>query len=242
MDPRSLEKDAKLELSTRCHYPRRLRSFVRRGRLTALQAQTKDVLWLHYGLQVAQGLLNFEQVFHRQAPCFLEIGFGLGQSLFALAHQHPDKNFIGIETHPPGIAKLMTSMAEARLTNLKLYEADAVDVLDQCIALNSLAGIQLFFPDPWPKRRHHERRLIQCEFVKKMISKLQSNGHLHLATDWEDYAVQMMQVLSLEKDLHNDAGPGQFGNRSPFRPVITKFERRALEAVRTIRELQFVKN
>lgn len=221
---------------------RRLRSFIRRGgRGTVAQAHAQDIFWPSFGLCVDDGVLHYEQVFGRSAPCFLEIGFGYGQSLLALAKAHPDKDFIGVETHKPGIGTLFLGMQREEITNIRIYDADAIDVLAKCIPNNSLSGAQLFFPDPWPKRRHHPRRLIQTGFVQSLVTKLKQDGALHLATDWEDYAQHMLQVLSHEASLTNLAGRDQFSDRSPHRPVLTKFESRALREGRIIRDLQFKK-
>lgn len=223
-------------------YPlRRIRSFVRRdSRLTAAQRDALETLWPQFGLQLTAGMLDFPTVFQRKAPCILEIGFGGGQSLLATAKAHPEQDFIGIETHQPGIGALLLNIQIHQLTNIRIYYADAVEVLSQCIPEKSLQGIQLFFPDPWPKRRHHKRRLIQTEFVKLLITKLQPGGELHLATDWQDYAKEMLQVLSSFSELTNRVGIGHFAQRSSQRPIITKFEQHGKRAGRDIFELQFV--
>lgn len=218
----------------------RLRSYVRRdSRKTAAQKRALIEFWPRFGLDVAAGMLAAEQVFGRIAPCLLEIGFGSGQSLLAAARHYPDKNFIGVETHRPGIAALLLGIEASELTNLRIYHADVIDVLEQCIPAASLSGIQIFFPDPWPKRRHHPRRLIQADFVKLLVAKLQLGGSLHLATDWQDYAMHMLRVLSAEQSLSNLAGKQAFAARSVYRPIITKFERRAQREQRKVWELSF---
>jgi tRNA (guanine-N7-)-methyltransferase len=220
----------------------RLRSFVRRGgRGTQAQARAQDVYFPQFGLQVSDGLLQYDQVFGRCAPCFLEIGFGDGQSLLAVASARPESNFIGVEMHQSGIGSLFLGMQLKQATNIRVYEADVVDVLASCIPKESLAGAQIFFPDPWPKRRHHARRLIQPDFVAKIAEKLKKEAILHLATDWEDYASHMMRILSTESRLINLAGPHQYSERSPYRPIITKFEKRAMREGRPIWDLQFMK-
>lgn len=220
----------------------RPRSFERRNsRLTASQKRAIAEYWPQYGLEFSKGLINFELVFGRQALCFLEIGFGSGQSLLALAAENRDKNFIGMETHKPGIGALLIGMQSQGLTNIRLYEADAVDVLEHCIPIHSLDNIQIFFPDPWPKRRHHARRLIQDDFVNKLVNVLKPQGTIHLATDWQDYATHMMRVLTQQKNLTNLAGEGCFSKRSPYRPMITKFEAKGLREGREVFDLQFAK-
>lgn len=219
------------------HY--RIRSFVRRdGRRTPGQERAWAMLNPRFGLDVAHGLIDTGNVFARQVDTYLEIGFGSGQSLLAAASVRPDANFIGVETHKPGIGALFLGIQERRLENLRVYYADVVDVLEKCIPAASLAGVQIFFPDPWQKRRHHQRRLIQPDFLKLVLSRMKIGGELHLATDWEDYALHMMRVVSAEPALTNLAGEGEYAERSPLRPVVTKFERRALREGRVIRELR----
>jgi tRNA (guanine-N7-)-methyltransferase len=159
--------------------------------------------------------------------------------LLAAAKAYPEKDFIGIETHQPGIGTLLLNIHKQQINNIRIYYADAVEVLNQCIPPQSLHTIQLFFPDPWPKRKHHKRRLIQTEFIKLLLTKLIPGGELHLATDWQDYAAEMMKVLSNISELSNLAGIGKFAPRSPHRPIITKFEQHAKQAGREIWELRF---
>jgi tRNA (guanine-N7-)-methyltransferase len=217
----------------------RIRSFVRRdGRRTPSQAKAWETNWPQMGLEVDKGILNLNEAFKRNAPTHLEIGFGSGQSLLACAKAFPEKNFIGVETHKPGIGALLLGIEADQLTNIRVYYADVIDVLEKCIPNASLTTIQIFFPDPWQKRRHHQRRLIQPDFIKLILTKLIPNGELHLATDWEDYAMHMREVVSNEVALTNLAGERQFAERSPYRPVITKFERRAEREGRAIHELR----
>lgn len=220
----------------------RIRSFVRRdGRRTAAQDRAYAALAPHFVLGVANGLLDHQEIFGRDAPRLLEIGFGSGVSLIALAKANPDKDFIGVETHKPGIGALLLGIETHTLTNLRVYYADVIDVLEQCIPDNNLDGIQIFFPDPWQKRRHHMRRLIQPDFIKLVVRKLKEAGTLHLATDWDDYSKHMLHVVSQEEQLVNLAGINQFAERSPYRPVLTKFERRATREGRKVWELQLQK-
>lgn len=218
--------------------PFRLRSFVRRGRRTSAQQQAFAELWPAFGLSIENGYLDDQSVFLKAAPVFLEIGFGSGQSLLEIAKREPDKNFIGVETHQPGIGALFLGIKHDELKNIRVYENDVIDVLEKCIRDSSLDGVQIFFPDPWQKRRHRERRLIQPDFVRLVLSKLKPGGSLHLATDWEDYAAHMLAVVSAEMGLVNLAGEKQFAtDRSPYRPILTKFEQRALREGRKVWEL-----
>lgn len=220
----------------------RLRSFVRRsGRATVAQERARTENWSAFGLSVEKGMLNLPTVFDREAPCFLEIGFGTGQSLLAAAKTFSDANFIGVETHKPGMGALMLGIELGSLTNLRAYDADVIDVLEKCIPAASLDGVMIYFPDPWQKRRHHARRLVQPAFVKLLVEKLKKTGVIHLATDWEDYSKHMMRVLSQEPKLINVAGENQFAERSTYRPILTKFERRAIREGRGIWDLQFKK-
>lgn len=219
---------------------RRIRSFVRRdGRMTEAQRTALATLWPQVGLELEKGACDFSQAFQREAPRILEIGFGSGQSLLAMAKAHPEQDFIGVETYQPGIGSLILGMQLEQINNIRIYYADAVEVLERCIPNQSLDVVQIFFPDPWQKRKHHKRRLIQTDFVNRLLNKLKPHGTLHLATDWEDYAVHMMAVLSGIPALTNLAGVNQYSNRSSQRPIITKFEQRGKKCGRQIWELQF---
>lgn len=178
-------------------YPRRVRSFVKReGRMSPSHQRAWDDLWLRYGVEYTPEPIDLTTLFGREAPCIVDIGFGNGQSLLALAVRHPEFNFLGIEMHRPGIGALLFQAAQLNLTNIRVYCADAVHVLTECIPHHSLAAVLLFFPDPWPKLRHHKRRLVQAPFANIVAQKLKTGGCWHLATDWEDYANQMQQVLT----------------------------------------------
>ncbi|TAK76964.1 MAG: tRNA (guanosine(46)-N7)-methyltransferase TrmB [Gammaproteobacteria bacterium] len=233
-------KTAAILTDTLPEHFRRVRSFVRRdSRRTPAQERAYTALWPRFGLSLKQGQVDYSQVFGREAPRLLEIGFGSGQSLLAIAKRQPEKDFIGIETHKPGMGALLLGIQQQAVENIRLYDVDAVEVLAQCIPEASLDGVQIFFPDPWQKRRHHARRLIQPAFVSQVIATLKPGGTLHLATDWQDYAIHIMRVLSQEARLVNVAGVGQFAARSPYRPVVTKFEQRAEREGRAVWELQF---
>lgn len=205
---------------------RRIRSYVlRAGRMTPGQQRAFEQNWERWGLQHSDGLLDFDATFGRAGPRVLEIGFGMGQSLVAMAAAAPATNFLGIEVHRPGVGKLLHSMAEQEVDNIRTYCHDAVEILRDCIPPDSLDTVQIFFPDPWHKKKHNKRRLIQAPLVAYLITRLKVGGILHLATDWEDYAQQMMAVLSAEPGLGNEYGEGEFAPRPEHRPL-TKFERR----------------
>lgn len=219
---------------------RAIRSFVRRqGRITANQTEALKNGWPQYGLELHQ-IINFDEIFNRQAPRILEIGFGMGQSLLKMASQNPEKDFIGVEVHKPGVGSLLAGIQELKLNNIRIFCADAVEVLTKIISNDSLDGILIFFPDPWPKKRHHKRRLIQAEFVKLLWQKLKINGVLHLATDWQNYAEHMLNVLSNEPDWENVAGLKQFSPRPDTRPL-TKFELRGQRLGHGVWDLMFRK-
>jgi len=178
-------------------HPRTIRSFVKRtGRMTTAQRQALDEHWPRYGLSLADGAPDFDQVFGRRAPRVFEIGFGMGDSLAAMAAANPGFDYIGVEVHSPGVGNLLKLASAAGLDNLRVYEADAKDVLQQAVADGSLDRIQIFFPDPWHKKKHHKRRLIQPDFVEALRQKLRPGIVLRRATDWEPYALQMMEVLT----------------------------------------------
>ena len=205
---------------------RPIRSFVlRTGRMTPGQERAYQDNWQRFGLAHEDGALDFDAEFGRPGPRVLEIGFGMGASLVEMAAAAPRANFVGIEVHRPGVGKLLHSMVEQDVDNIRVYCHDAVEVLRDCIAPASLDTVQIFFPDPWHKKRHHKRRLIQAPFVSTLVQHIKPGGTLHLATDWENYAEQMLEVLSAEPQLRNDAGEGNYAPRPAHRPV-TKFERR----------------
>lgn len=205
---------------------RRIKSFVlRTGRMTPGQQKAYDEHWPEWGLDISQGPLDYSAVFGRKAPVVLEIGFGMGKSLVEMAANESEKDFIGIEVHVPGVGKLLHSMEEQGVDNIRAFCHDAVEVLEQCIADNSLDRVQIYFPDPWHKKKHHKRRLIQPAFVQMLRSKLKVGGVIHLATDWEHYAEHMMEVMTAAEGFSNQAEEYCFAERPDYRPV-TKFEKR----------------
>lgn len=220
---------------------RRIRSFVlRTGRMTEGQKRSYDLHWPSKGLELANGELDMAQVFGRSAPVVLEIGFGMGDSLAAMAAAAPEQDFIGIEVHSPGVGRLMHLIDEGGLENLRAYCCDAVEVLEQCIADGALQRVQIYFPDPWHKKKHHKRRLIQPEFVQLLRRKLARGGVIHLATDWENYAEHMMAVMSAAEGFNNSLGEGQYAPRPDYRPV-TKFEKRGERLGHGVWDLLFEK-
>ena len=208
--------------------------------MTPGQQRAFDQNWGRWGLEHDAGALDFDRCFGRPGPRVLEIGFGMGQSLVAMAAAAPATNFLGIEVHRPGVGKLLHSMAGQGVDNIRVYCHDAVEILRDCVPDASLDTIQIFFPDPWHKKKHNKRRLIQPPFVTLLSSKLKQAGTLHLATDWEDYAGQMMEVLSLADGLENSCGPGQFAPRPDHRPL-TKFELRGERLGHGVWDLVFVR-
>ena len=207
--------------------PRRtVRSFVvRAGRMTVAQERAWTELWPRYGIETGGEPVDFTAVFGRAAPLTLEIGFGNGESLLALAAAHPERDYVGIEVHRPGIGHLMLRAEELGLGNLRAICRDAVEVLQQCVAAGSLDELLLYFPDPWPKKRHHKRRIVQPPFVALVASRLRPGGVLRMATDWQPYAEHMLEVASGCAALRNESPDGSFVARPESRPV-TKFERR----------------
>ncbi len=218
---------------------RRIRSFVRReGRLTEAQSSAIENGWPRWGVDFAPALVDWDEIFGRAAPRFLEIGFGMGGATAEIARNHPGNDYLGIEVHRPGVGNLLKLIEQDQLTNLRLMSHDAVDVVTQMIAPDSLDGILIFFPDPWHKKRHHKRRLIQPEFVQMLTSRLKPGGTIHCATDWENYAEQMLEVLSAEPALENTAV--DYAPRPVYRPM-TKFENRGLKLGHGVWDLFFRK-
>jgi tRNA (guanine-N7-)-methyltransferase len=218
-------------------HPRSIRSFVlRAGRMGSGQTRALQELGPRYVLPYRQQLLDFAAVFGRSAPVVLEIGFGMGDATAAIAARMPEVDFIGIEVHPPGVGALLQRIGEQGLTNLRIVQHDAVEVLAAMIPTASLAGIHVYFPDPWHKKRHHKRRLIQPDFVAALARHLAPGGTLHCATDWQPYAEQMLEVLSAEPMLANTVDG--FAPRPEVRPL-TKFEARGLKLGHGVWELVF---
>lgn len=203
-----------------------IRSYVvRAGRMTEGQRQAFEDHWDSYGLSLHSGRISTQEIFGRNAPVVLEIGFGMGDSLLAMVEAEPDKDFIGIEVHAPGVGRLINLAGEHGVDNLRVYMADAMDVVEECLADQSLSRVQIYFPDPWHKKKHHKRRIVQPNFVQCLWKKLVPGGLLHLATDWEDYARYMLEVMSQSPGFENLSPTGDYVGRPEYRPI-TKFERR----------------
>jgi tRNA (guanine-N7-)-methyltransferase len=203
-----------------------IRSFVlRQGRVSNAQARNHEEGMPRWGIPYRAAALDLNTTFGRDAPKILEIGCGMGETTAAIAAALPQNDYLGIEVHTPGVGSLLKEIAERELTNLRVIQHDAVEVVRDMIGPGTLAGIHIFFPDPWPKKRHHKRRLIQPTFVALLAAKLAQGGYLHCATDWQEYAEQMVEVLAAEPLLENTAT--RFAPRPAYRPQ-TKFESRGL--------------
>jgi tRNA (guanine-N7-)-methyltransferase len=207
--------------------PRPIRSFVlRQGRMSPAQQHALATLLPRFGVPYQQAPVDFDRVFGRLAPRVLEIGCGMGETTAQIAHARPDVDFIGIEVHAPGIGSLLRKISEQEVANVRVIAHDAVEVVAAMIAPATLAGIHVFFPDPWPKKRHHKRRLLKAPFVRELAVRLQPGGYLHIATDWEDYASEILATCTAEPLLANTAR--DFASRPAGRPL-TKFEARGLK-------------
>lgn len=209
---------------------------LRQGRVTPAQRRALGSLFPRYGIEFRSEFLDLAAVFGRNAPLVLEIGSGMGESAAEIAKAHPERDFIAIEVHGPGVGSLLNRIEAQKLTNLRVLQHDAVEVLEHMIPDAALAGIHLFFPDPWPKKRHHKRRLVQPGFASLAARKLAPGGYLHAATDWPDYAAHMLAVFAAEPLLENTARG--FAPRPAHRPL-TKFERRGLGLGHAVHEMLF---
>lgn len=217
-----------------------IRSFVcRQGRLTKGQSKAIEELWLKFGVDYQKDtLLNFADLFAVLAPITLEIGFGMGHSLVAMAEQNPDRNYLGIEVHQPGIGRCLMAIQEKNLTNIRVMCHDAVEVFQTMIPDKSLAIVQLFFPDPWHKKRHHKRRIVQLPFVNLVAKKLVSQGSFHMATDWQNYAEHMLEVMSTSPHFNAISNTKEYMSGADLR-ITTKFERRGQQLGHRIWDLIF---
>ena len=219
---------------------RPIRSFVlRQGRLTAAQERALETEMPRFGIPFKQEILNLENAFGRSdSPKILEIGFGMGETTAHIAEQHPEWDILGVEVHTPGVGSLLKQVSERRLTNVRVIQHDAVEVLKHMIADESLDGVHIFFPDPWHKKRHHKRRLIQQASTELLSQKLKRGGYLHVATDWQDYAEWILEILRAEALLQNAAA--DFSAKPEYRPL-TKFEQRGLRLGHGVWDLLFIR-
>jgi len=206
---------------------RPIRSFVlRQGRVSNAQQRAHKTLLPKYGIPYAPGLIDLDHVFGRRAPKILEIGFGMGETTAAIAALHPENDYLGIEVHTPGVGSLLKTIEEEGLTNVRIVQHDAVEVLCHMIGHGTFDGVHVFFPDPWPKKRHHKRRLLQPAFVALLVERMKRGAYLHVATDWQEYAEYVLAVLKNNPLLENTAM--DYAPRPAYRPQ-TKFETRGLK-------------
>ena len=220
---------------------RTIRSYViRGGRLTTSQQHALDNYWQKYGIDDVKGMLDCAALFGRQAPVVMEIGFGMGDSLLEMARSNPDKNFIGVEVHRPGVGRLLHEIDAFSLQNLRIYCHDAKEILQNCVSDTTLNTVQIFFPDPWHKKKHNKRRLVQPEFMQLVRQKLAIAGRVHMATDWVPYAEHLMEVMSAAPGYVNASGPGLYSTDAE-RPL-TKFEKRGQRLGHAVHDLMFVRS
>lgn len=220
-------------------HPQTIRSFVRRtGRVTSGQVKALETLGAQFILPYQEQLLDVTSAFGRSAPLILEIGFGMGEATAHIASVRPDDNFLCCEVHEPGVGALLKRIGEQNLGNIRILNHDAVQVIEHMLAPESLDGIHVFFPDPWHKKKHNKRRLIQTPFLAKLVTRLKPGGYIHCATDWEAYAQQMLEVLGAEPQLQNSTDG--FAPRPSYRPT-TKFEKRGLRLGHGVWDVVFLK-
>ena len=221
------------------HRRRRIRSYVlRAGRTTPGQQRALDELLPRFGVPDGEHVVDFGALFGRRAPLVLEIGFGNGEATWRMARDEPEKNFVGLEVHPPGVGHLLLAIEEHRLENLRVACADAVPFLRDRVGDGALDGVRIWFPDPWPKKRHHKRRIVQPPFVELLARKLRPGGLLHLATDWVPYAEHMLEVLATSPAFENRSPTGDWCEKPAWRPV-TKYQRRGERLGHEVRDLVF---
>jgi tRNA (guanine-N7-)-methyltransferase len=218
---------------------RHIRSFVlRQGRVSPAQQRSLDTLMPCFGIPYAAHSLNLDNAFGRSAPKILEIGFGMGEPTAKIALAHPQNDYLALEVHPPGVGSLLKQIDAQGIENIRIIQHDAVEVLRDMVADTTLDGVHIFFPDPWHKARHNKRRLIQAPFIAKLVQKIKPGGYIHVATDWQDYAVQVLAVLSAEPLLQNTAA--DYAEKPAYRPL-TKFENRGLKLGHGVWDLVFLR-
>ncbi len=218
---------------------RHIRSYVlRQGRVSPAQQRAVDTLMPRFGIPYEAKPINLDQAFGRSAPKILEIGFGMGDSTATIAQAHPENDYLALEVHTPGVGNLLKLIDAQQITNIRVMQHDAVEVLRDMIGDGTLDGVHIFFPDPWHKARHNKRRLIQSPFIAKLVQKIKPGGYIHVATDWQDYAEQVLEVLSGEPLLQNTAS--DYALRPEYRPL-TKFEQRGLRLGHGVWDLIFTR-
>ena len=220
---------------------RTIRSYVlRQGRLTLGQERAFATLWPRFGVEFTGEILDLPLLFGNDHPVYLEIGFGNGDSLAQMAAANPDHNYLGIEVHSPGVGHLLLKIEELGLSNIRILRHDAVEVVTKGIRDGALEGAFLFFPDPWHKKRHHKRRILQPALLRQLARVIRPGGLFHAATDWENYAEHMMRVLTDSPDFENRLGPGNYSERPGYRPL-TKFEQRGQRLGHGVWDLLFTR-
>ena len=217
-----------------------MRSFVLRGgRLTAGQKRALDEYWPRFGIERGEeSLLDFKILFGNEASVIMEIGFGNGDATWRMAQAHPEENYLGVEVHQPGVGRLLLNMAQQGIANIRIANDDAVKFLRERVPEESLNGVRIYFPDPWPKKRHHKRRLIQSSFIELLASRMCKGALIHLATDWEPYAVHILEVMQSSQSFVNASPRGDFCDQPDWRPQ-TKYERRGEGLGHNVRDLLF---
>ncbi|MGV6987804.1 tRNA (guanosine(46)-N7)-methyltransferase TrmB [Testudinibacter sp. P80/BLE/0925] len=221
-------------------YMRKVRSFVlRTGRLSDYQKNAMNNHWADFGLEYQATPFDFSAIYGNDNPVVLEIGFGMGTSLVEMAKNNPDRNYLGIEVHTPGVGACVALAVQEKVTNLRVICHDAMEILRDSIADHSLGGLQLFFPDPWQKSKHHKRRIVQPEFIRLIQQKLKCGGFIHMATDWQNYAEHMLETLQHSDELHNQSATNDYIPRPDFRPL-TKFEQRGQKLGHGVWDLYFI--
>ncbi len=218
---------------------RHIRSFVlRQGRVSPAQQRSLDTLMPRYGIPYSTEPLDLQKAFGRIAPTILEIGFGMGEPTAKIALAHPHINYLALEVHPPGVGSLLKQIDASGIQNIRIIQHDAVEVLRDMVNDSALDGVHIFFPDPWHKARHNKRRLIRSPFVSKLVQKVKPGGYIHVATDWQDYAEQVLAVLGAEPLLENTASA--YAEKPAYRPL-TKFEQRGLKLGHGVWDLVFLR-
>ena len=216
---------------------RAVRSYIRRaGRITKRQHNAYQRLYHHFGIAINRNELRLADLFGREAPCILEIGFGMGEVTAEIAARHPQNDYLAVEVHRAGIGNLVALLEERDLTNVRIIEHDALEVVRHYLPANSLSAIHIYFPDPWPKKRHHKRRLIKAETAALFCQKQKKGGYIHVATDWQEYALEILAIFNAENGLQNTAE--HFASRPDWRPQ-TKFEQKARKAQRQTFDILF---